>query len=67
MRFRMKTQTRTRTRSEFHVRIEGFQSLRIVVEDILIPPFSDVPGRGALLLNHTIKNTPATHWMAIMI
>ena len=52
----MKTQTRTRTRSEFHVRIEGFQSLRIV-EDILIPPFSDVPGRGALLLNHIICNT----------
>ena len=66
MRFRMKTQTRMRTRSEFYVRIEGFQSLRIV-EEILTHPFSDVPGRGALLLNHTIKNTPATHWMAIMI
>ena len=62
----MKTQTRMRTRSEFYVRIEGFQSLRIV-EEILTHPFSDVPGRGALLLNHTIKNTPATHWMAIMI
>ena len=44
------------TRSEFYVRIEGFQSLRIV-EEILTHPFSDVPGRGALLLNHIICNT----------